>query len=481
MSFYRPKSVLRLVFIGFSFVALPLVFMLANTIVRVDRLADLSGQAVLRAARIARISRMLAEQITDMERSARQFEVLGDRTLFQVYEKKHVAFQQTIEEFSHLPLDSARQESLASLVKQERGLFETLQTYPRGSQESREALSGFTPLANLAHSFLAENSGLIERDIQAMQRMVGRARTVLIWQAAALAPAVLAFAVFFTLLVARPIRQIDLAIRRLGDGEFSSKIAVSGPQDLEHLGRRLDWLRLRLSELEEQKTKFLRHLSHELKTPLTTIREGAELLVEDLTGDSDLQRREITQILQQNSLRLQKLIENLLDFSVTLSRHSALNLTPVRLSSLIEKVAADHRLAIIAKDVHLELDLPEVSVQGDEEKLKVVIDNLLSNAVKFSPNRGIIRVTLASDENGAVLDVIDSGIGIDSTDRDRVFEPFYQGKTAPEGYVKGTGIGLSVAREYVVAHRGKIEVISGRENGAHLRVSLPIGSGGAEA
>jgi two-component system sensor histidine kinase GlrK len=291
------------------------------------------------------------------------------------------------------------------------------------------------------------------------------------------APAVLVLVVIFTVLISRPIRRIDQAIRQLGDAEFSSEITITGPRDLEYLGKRLDWLRLRLIELEEQKNRFLSHISHELKTPLTSIREGAELLADEVVGKLNDNQRRLANILRENSIQLQKMIENLVNFRGVLLRHSALYVSRLLLNGLVEKVATDHQLAMMAKNIKLELCLTELVVSGDEDKLMVIVDNLLSNAVKFSPYGGVIKIVLKQDGENAVLDVIDTGPGIDSADKDKVFDPFYQGRALPQGYVKGTGIGLSVVAEYVRVHGGRIEIIEGEEKGAHFRVILPMRSG----
>ena len=108
----------------------------------------------------------------------------------------------------------------------------------------------------------------------------------------------------FTILVARPIRQIDRAIGQLGESGFSKPIEVEGPTDLRRLGRQLEWLRIRLLELAQEKNKFLRHMSHELKTPLANIREGTELLLDGSVGDLEGSQREVTGILRTNGLNL---------------------------------------------------------------------------------------------------------------------------------------------------------------------------------
>ena len=119
------------------------------------------------------------------------------------------------------------------------------------------------------------------------------------------------------MLIARPIRQLDQAIRQMGTADFTHAIEVNGPQDLRYLGQRLEWLRARLHELEEQQNRFLRHVSHELKTPLTAVREGAELLRDGVGGKLSPEQREIVRIVRENTLSLQKLIEDLLTYHQT--------------------------------------------------------------------------------------------------------------------------------------------------------------------
>ena len=119
-----------------------------------------------------------------------------------------------------------------------------------------------------------------------------------------------------------------------------------------------------------------------------------------------------------------------------------------------------------------EMNLDDVAVSGDPAQLRIVVDNLISNAVKFSPAGGRIRVSLGESGGQATLDVCDEGPGISAADRNRIFEPFYQGEAQSVGPLKGTGLGLAIASDYVNAHQGSIEGVDA-QCGAHLRVWLP--------
>lgn len=474
MNTYRPRSVLQLILLGFLLVTLPLIGAAVTGAVYVNRLANQSQQALLQVVQATQASRILVEQIATMERNARQFLVLGNESLFHVYAENHRKFQRTRDRLAALPLSAAQRHKLQDLAIREQNLFEILRLHSHASRESRQAVADFNVLTELAQSILAENSRLIDQEVNTLQTMAGASRRVVASQTAAVVPTALVLMALFTFMITRPIRQIDNAIRQLGGGDISTTISVTGPHDLEFLGRRLEWLRARLMELETAKTKFLSQVSHELKTPLSSIREGATLLTDEVAGALNKEQREVAEILMENSVRLQRLIENLLNFNAAQARNTMFLAEPVALDRVIEAVCEDHMLAAKAKDLCLQLRLSRVTVMGDAAKLRVVIDNLLSNAVKYSPQGSTVTVSLRHEGDAAVLDVQDTGPGILPEDKPRLFDAFYQGRTPYQGHVKGTGLGLSILREYVLAHSGNVEIVDGDRPGAHFRVSLPI-------
>ena len=143
------------------------------------------------------------------------------------------------------------------------------------------------------------------------------------------------------------------------------------------------------------------------------------------------------------------------------------------------RVINDRKLAIVAKGIRIELNCENVAAYCDEDKIRVVLDNLLSNAVKFSPERGLISIKLYKEESDAVFEVVDEGPGIPEHEREKVFEAFYKGVEPPVAAVKGSGLGLSIVKEYVTLHRGRIEILGNA--GAHFRIRLPRRQQGAEA
>lgn len=470
----RPKSFLKLVLLGFGLVALPLLAALTFAIIYVDKLADQSQYAVYQAAKSTQDSRILVEQVTTLERTARQYQVLGDLSLFKAYQDLREKFQSTINGMLDLPLESAFRNQLLELFQTEKLVYETLRMNAFDSPNTQQAVAQFLNMSQLARQMLDGSHQMINREVGVMNEVAEQARSSFLWFGAALIPVLILIIAGFMIVIAKPINQIDLAIRTLGDGLFTQPIVISGPRDLELLGVRLEWLRKRLAEVEQEKIKFVRHVSHELKTPLTALREGADLLAEGVLGQLKPDQQEVARILISNTAQLQSLIEDLLNFSVAHRKEAKLQIENVNMESLVKRVIKDQKLAIIAKQIHIKLDVEPIAINGDKEKLRIILDNLLSNAVKFSPRKGTVGIFIKRKGKEAAIDVIDKGPGIDGEEKEKVFEAFYQGKVKAQGHIKGTGLGLSIVRDYVEAHGGKVAVNDKSHHGAHLSLRLPL-------
>jgi two-component system, NtrC family, sensor histidine kinase GlrK len=408
-----------------------------------------------------------------MERSIRQFAIIGDPSLLQGYGLAHERFVETSRKMAALPLDAKQKLALQALQDRESALFERIGRSGAKPDIINPAAAELAALSEAARRLDEQGNSLVDREVDTMQKMAGEVQRFIFWQLLALVPIALLLVVGATMLISKPIAQLESAIQMLGEGRFGTRVSVSGPADLESLGRQLDWLRLRLLDLEEQKSRFLRHVSHELKTPLTALREGVELLADEVTGKMTAGQFEIARILRQNTLRLQKLIEDLLSYHSAQFHTSALSFKQFNLKGLTARVAQQHSLAMRAKNLSLNLAASEFDMEADENKMEAIVDNLLSNAIKFSPAGGTIRLQLRRRGADVVIDVMDEGPGILPEDRSKVFEPFYQGGSEYTGPVKGTGLGLAIVREYVNAHHGSVEIIVDGNPGAHLRVILP--------
>jgi two-component system, NtrC family, sensor histidine kinase GlrK len=470
--FYPGFSLLQLVLVGFVVVTLPLGLALATAWVAVDHLASKGQVAVLNAVNATQASRNLVEQIMDVERHARQYQVLSDPALLESYESQRDSFLTTLASMERLNMGPTVWSQVRQLQSEANATFAALASAHASSDANEAALDAFPHLDELARNIFRENVRVVAREVEEMQRQGSETRHQLLWQASASIPAALVLTFIFTMLIARPMRQLDQAIRSLGSGKFDRPIYVSGLNDLADLGRRLNWLRVRLIELEEQKTFFLHHISHELKTPLTNIVEGAELLSQDIVGPLKAEQQEILDIVRVNSLQLQGLIENLLKVSDGVDAGFIIASQRIDLDALIRMLTERHKLPARAKDLKIELKLSGETLWSDQERLSTILDNLLSNAIKFTAAKSRVRIMTGRLKSNIFIEVRDEGSGILPEDRENVFERFFQASSGKHGRVRGSGLGLFIAREYARALGGRLQVVES-EKGACLQLRLP--------
>lgn len=474
----KPESFPGLILAGLLLVTLPLMLPLIYSAASINQLSNQSRQAVYKAEQIAHYSRILVDQAATMERSTRLSLILADNSLLKGYYQGHEKFRETLQALADLPLSDKQSELVHAMDSAESAIYSEVLQISTAPRKAGKPGIDFSPLLESTQAFLNHGDAPIEQEVQAIQEMAGQANSIIVWMLIGLVPFAMLLAYGFSVLIARPIRQIDAAIREMGNGMLSTPIRISGPQDLQLLGERLNWMRKRLLEIEEQKTTFLQHVSHELKTPLTSIREGANLLSDEIAGKLNAKQGEIARILFANSIQLQKRIEDLLNFSA-LQAGEVGQTTLVRrdwpFRTILDMVLDDQYLAMKNKSLQVELRCPDLTVYCDEQKVRIIVDNMLSNAIKYSPDGGLIKIHAAQANHAVRLDVIDSGPGIDPMDREKIFEAFYQGRKTHQGHIKGTGLGLSIAREYARAHGGTIELVE-HDAGTCFRVTLPLNS-----
>jgi len=471
MRFTYPRSFLSLLVIGFTIVAAPLLFALFSNALAFERLAGMSEQAVHSAVKVTQASRSLVTTVNSLERSARQYAVAGELTFLEAYRGHREAFVALLRQLDTMSLSEEQRGEAASIERDANAIDEYLTRTGPTPALAQYLQREFAGLTDRTHRLVALGDHVIDESIEQLRTQAVQSRNSVFWLMMALIPTAVVLIVSFTYLIARPITQVSAGIQGLGDGNFGKAIQIEGPGDMVRLGEQLDWLRERLLTLESQKTRFLQHVSHELKTPLTALREGSDLLSSGVVGTLNAEQREIARILKENSIELRKLIETLLNYSAVHAQTQYLDARIVPMKELVMRVINDRKLAIVAKGIRIELNTENVSAYCDEDKIRVVMDNLLSNAIKYSPERGLISIKLYKDRGDAIFEVLDEGPGIPEHEREKVFEAFYRGADAPVSVVKGSGLGLSIVKEYVTLHRGRIEILSGP--GAHFRIHLP--------
>jgi two-component system, NtrC family, sensor histidine kinase GlrK len=474
MRWARPKSLSGLMLVGLAFIAGPLLGAVIDAAIQIRQLAASSQELVQEGVLSARLSQKMTADIATLQRTVRLYQVLGDAKLLEAYRTNDQQLAATRAQLAALLTEEPTRRSLEDFASLHNEISSSVGGTPTGSTAFSTILARIDRLNDLANAIAISGNSQIDARLQEMQQHTASTQRRLFWQSALLVPLTIVAILFLTISIGRPLRAIDRAISELGRGTFSRSIEVSGPRDLERLGAQLEWLRVRLLDLAQERNRFLRHMSHELKTPLANIREGAELLMDGAVGPLDNSQREVVAILRDNGIKLHRLIENLLSFSAWQKESVGLDLSEFRLRPLVKQVIESQQLTVVSQRVRLEVKVDDLLLRADRGKLRLIIENLLSNAIKYSPKGGTVYLHAAKQDTHVLIDVADAGAGIPAEERARVFEAFYTGRPPAGVQVKGTGIGLSVVLEFVNAHGGTIEIVDGEYPGAHFRIRMPV-------
>jgi len=466
----RRVSFRQLLLVAFLLIAGLLAAASLNSLFTLERLMTQSRAATDRAVRLTAAVQHLAERSVTMERAARQYMVLEDKALLQRYQEAADDGARTLAEVLGMQLEPALVGRWIAQVQDIGRQLSGSRDLVRGRERSITAQ--FSEL-NLTNALIAEavrkdsdaENRQLQAEIEAGRLRMGREALGAIGVAVMLA---LGFGYWLT----EPLKRLERAIVGLGMNRLGETVDIRGPSDLHALGQRLEWLRVRLKEVDEDKTRFLRHVSHQLKTPLAALREGVALLEDGVVGELTPDQREIARILGHNTAALQAQIEDLLRFNTAAAEAGRLSRRRIDLKTLVQTQVDAQKLQWQARQLRVELVGDPIELEVDPEKLGTALGNLLSNAIRFSPPGGRIVVSLSQQPGHVSMQVSDDGPGVAESDRTRVFDLLYRGERQPEGALRGTGIGLSIVRHYVEAHGGRVELLA-EGPGARFRIELP--------
>ena len=229
-----------------------------------------------------------------------------------------------------------------------------------------------------------------------------------------------------------------------------------------------------LKKLEIMRKDFVANVSHELKTPITSIKGFAETLLES-DMDSEAERNDFLNIIYTESHRLQLLIEDLLTLSKLEKENFPLVLTKTDLNALVEEVIPVIKQKAEEKQLSLSYHMEKrITITADKERVKQIFINLLDNAINYTPSHGKVHLNVTTDDEWVYIRVTDNGIGIDQKALDRIFERFYRVDKARSRNTGGTGLGLAIVKHIVEVHEGDIEIESELNKGTTIQVYLPI-------
>jgi len=279
-------------------------------------------------------------------------------------------------------------------------------------------------------------------------------------------------AFFISRSIALPLGQLTHASEGMAQGNYNQEIAVEGSDEVVRLAASFNKMAREVKRSQQMQRDFVANVSHELKTPLTSIQGFSQAMLDGATKGEEAYRR-AAHIINEEAQRMIRLVSELLDLSQIESGQVAMAREPVDLAELLRRCVARFESRAKEAGLGLELDLPSpLTVLGDADRLERVFANLLDNAIKNTPEGGTISILARQGGPQAIeVTVADTGVGIPPEDLPRIFERFYRvDKSRAAG---GTGLGLSIAKEIVEAHGGQIRVSSELGKGTQFVVALP--------
>jgi len=475
-------SLKSLIFIGFITAVIPLFFAVLYAVLSMHENSVLGETINSRVFEQTKAVRSVLQKTADIERKARLFVLLSDPLVRQPYEQQsyesmRASFKQALEKLLKLRLDNKITLLVNELSEKENLIYQQIIDLTTEKTLKFPVDEAFRGLRQSSHNLSSEFEHQVDEEFNKLRQQSKALEHGLLFKSGfMLLISVIFFLILLTLLT-RSLRQLESSIRRLGSGELDEPIEVSGPSDLRFLGNRLEWLRTHLINLENSKQHFIHNVAREIDSPLENIRNSVEQLASAPDIDQSNVKKGIAHSICNDIDKLKIISEELLRFSQINSSNENNPKATVNMKRLLESVIDDFQTRLQDKAINIKLLARPVEISGYQSQLQSILEELISNAVKYSPEGGEIRIMLLDSGSQMELEVEDEGPGIEPSDRQHVFEPFYRSKTSSDqNSIEGPGLGLSIVREYVANHQGKIEIIDSREDqhGARILVQIPL-------
>ncbi|MBI5946273.1 MAG: HAMP domain-containing histidine kinase [Chloroflexi bacterium] len=285
----------------------------------------------------------------------------------------------------------------------------------------------------------------------------------------------LVVAFFFARWIADPLQKVVTTAHQMPSAEITP-VEPQGPHEVQELTRAFNDMIQRTQASQKSQRDFVANVSHELKTPLTSVQGFAQAIL-DGTANTDESQKQAAQVIYDESARMHRMVLDLLDLARLDAGTADITMSPVNMSALLNAIAEKFTPQLQRAGVNIKVDasgqLPAISADGD--RLAQVFTNLVDNALKFTPRDGLITLHASAATNEILISVLDTGAGIPAESLPHIFDRFYQADPARKGGEKhGAGLGLAIAHEIVQAHGGRISVRSRLGEGTSFDVFLPL-------
>lgn len=276
----------------------------------------------------------------------------------------------------------------------------------------------------------------------------------------------------FSMKLTRPLKQIKLTAARISNGEFEKRVNIKSKDEVGELAKAFNHMADELQNIEQMRRGFIANVSHELRTPMTSIRGFVEGIL-DGTIPQEKQNQYLT-IVRDETNRLNRLVNDLLDLAKMESGELKLNITAININELVRKCVIKFETMLLEKELSVNADFEEEDMiaRGDSDAIERVLYNLIHNAIKFTPQGGRISLITRKNRDSIEVTVKDSGIGIDESELEMIWDRFYKTDKSRSRDKSGTGLGLAIVRNIINEHGQNIRVESHPGEGTAFTFTL---------
>jgi len=315
---------------------------------------------------------------------------------------------------------------------------------------------------------------LISASIDEINDLLREVRQSLVLMTVLLSALVAVLVFFFSQLLIDPLRKILAVVKKMADGHLHQRVALEGHDEFAELGSAFNDMTTKLENVEMTRQEFVSNVSHELKTPLSSMKVLSESLLLQEDVPSEVYREFLSDITSEVD-RMTAIVNELLTLVRLDQPEPVMNVKPVKINQMIEDILK--RLYPLAEQKNIELlfeDVRPVVIDADEMKLSLAVSNLVENGIKYTPDGGTVKIISDADHQNAFITVQDTGLGISEEDQQKVFIRFYRVDKTRDRHTGGTGLGLSITHKTVLLHNGSIRLISKENEGSSFIIRLPI-------
>ncbi|OGP93153.1 MAG: hypothetical protein A2157_14645 [Deltaproteobacteria bacterium RBG_16_47_11] len=469
---------------GHLIIFILVIGMSAYAIVQIGRINELTQSVLTVNNRMSDNVERLSDVVFSQVRHERKFLISKDEVFYSQFLQLKGDFDRSLGEMMSIA-DSPQTKRILNTIKEsyrnyqflfqeELKFLRTGRSYSREgfNREKEKATRSIIDELEKLRTYTAKNA---TDKIKSLHEIGTELRRIAVMMTGAF----LIFGIVISLLInrsiTRPLSILEKKTKDIGKGNFKEDLDISSPPELAGLAGAFNLMCNKLSELDKMKSDFFSSVTHELRTPLSTIKMGIVLLKEGIEGPLTEGQRGLLKVLEKETHLLMGLVNSLLDLSKMEAGMMRFQLEPKPIRPLIDQTIEEIGPLVEAKKINLEVvvtgALPIIKI--DSERILQALRNIVGNAVKFTPEKGRVRISARRADHGVEVSVADTGPGIPAGNLITIFEKFQQATTEGSHLVKGTGLGLAIAKQIITHHGGKIWAESELGHGSTFIFVLP--------